>query len=45
LGEQPHSMEDEEWTLLDWRVLGVVRLTLSRTVLNEKTTAGLMAAL
>jgi hypothetical protein len=49
LGEKPDSMKDDEWALLDRQVLGVVRSTLSRTVVRnivkEKTTAGLMAAL
>uniref|UniRef100_A0A2N9GLT2 Retrovirus-related Pol polyprotein from transposon TNT 1-94 n=1 Tax=Fagus sylvatica TaxID=28930 RepID=A0A2N9GLT2_FAGSY len=42
-------MEDAEWTLLDRQVLGVIRLTLSRSVahnvVKEKTTAELMMAL
>ncbi|XP_059437679.1 retrovirus-related Pol polyprotein from transposon TNT 1-94 isoform X1 [Corylus avellana] len=49
LGEKPDNMKDDEWALLDRRVLGVVRLTLSRTIahniMKEKTTSGLMAAL
>uniref|UniRef100_A0A2N9ESU1 CCHC-type domain-containing protein n=1 Tax=Fagus sylvatica TaxID=28930 RepID=A0A2N9ESU1_FAGSY len=49
LGEKPEDMEDAEWTLLDRQVLGVIRLTLSRTVahnvVKEKTTAELMTAL
>jgi hypothetical protein len=42
-------MTDVEWALLDRQVLGVIRLTLSRTiahnVVKEKTTIELMAAL
>jgi hypothetical protein len=51
LGEQPDSMEDDQWqwALLDRQVLGVVQLTLSRSVehnvVKEKTTTGLMATL
>uniref|UniRef100_A0A2N9IPG8 Integrase catalytic domain-containing protein n=1 Tax=Fagus sylvatica TaxID=28930 RepID=A0A2N9IPG8_FAGSY len=49
LGEKLEDMEDAEWTLLDRQVLGVIRLTLSRTVahnvVKEKTTAELMTAL
>jgi hypothetical protein len=49
LGEKPTAMSSEEWALLDRQVLGVVRLTLSRSVahnvVKEKTTVGLMAAL
>jgi hypothetical protein len=49
LGEQPNSMEDDEWPLIDRQVLGVVRLTLSRSVVHnvvkEKTTTDLMVAL
>uniref|UniRef100_A0A2N9EJ65 protein-serine/threonine phosphatase n=1 Tax=Fagus sylvatica TaxID=28930 RepID=A0A2N9EJ65_FAGSY len=48
-GRKPEDMEDAEWTLLDRQVLGVIRLTLSRTVahnvVKEKTTAELMTAL
>ena len=43
------TMKDDEWTLLDRQVLGVIRLTLSRfvaqNVLKEKTTTDLMKAL
>ena len=46
---KPESMKDEEWALLDRQVLGVIRLTLSRSVaynvVKEKTTADLMKAL
>ena len=49
LGTKPDSMKAEEWALLDRRVLGVIRLTLSRfvahNVVKEKTTADLMKAL
>ena len=42
-------MKVEEWALLDRRVLGVIRLTLSRSVahnvVKEKTTANMMKAL
>ena len=47
--EKPESMSAADWTLLDRQVLGVIRLTLSRSVAHnvtkEKTTAELMAAL
>ena len=43
------AMKVEEWALLDRQVLGVIRLTLSRSiahnVIKEKTTADLMKAL
>ena len=49
LGEKPATMKDDEWTLLDRQVLGVIRLTLSRSiahnVVKEKITADLMKAL
>ncbi|RVW18006.1 Retrovirus-related Pol polyprotein from transposon TNT 1-94 [Vitis vinifera] len=49
LGTKPKSMKAEEWALLDRQVLGVIRLTLSRSVahnvVKEKTTADLMKAL
>ena len=35
LGEKPETMKDDEWTLLDKRVLGVIRLTLSRSVTHN----------
>ena len=43
-------MNDEDWNLLDRQVLGVIRLTLSRSfaqqnVVKEKTTIDLMKAL
>ena len=42
-------MEDKEWAFLDRQVLGVIRLTLSRSVahnvVKEKTIADLMKAL
>ena len=49
LGEKPATMKDEEWAFLDRQVLGVIRLTLSRSVahnvVKEKTIADLMKAL
>jgi len=49
LGEKPTTIKDDEWTLLDRQVLGVIRLTLSRfvthNVMKEKTTTDLMKAL
>ena len=43
LGTKPESMKAEEWALLDRQVIGVIRLTLSRSVthnvVKEKTTA------
>ncbi|RVW99369.1 Retrovirus-related Pol polyprotein from transposon TNT 1-94 [Vitis vinifera] len=49
LGTKPESMKVEEWTFLDRQVLGVIRLTLSRSVahnvVKEKTTTDLMKAL
>ena len=49
LGTKPEAMKAEEWTLLDRQVLGVIRLTLSRSVahnvVKEKTIADLMKAL
>ena len=48
LGTKPESMKAEEWVLLDRQVLGVIRLTLSRSmahnVVKEKTTVDLMKA-
>ena len=48
-GSKPDSMEEEEWSLLDRQVLGVIRLTLTRSVahnvMKEKTTVDLMKAL
>ena len=42
-------MKDEDWNLLDRQVLGVIRLTLSRSVthdvVKERTTVDLMKAL
>ncbi|XP_030941611.1 putative disease resistance protein RGA4 [Quercus lobata] len=35
LGEKPETMKDDEWNLLDKRVLGVIRLTLSRSVTHN----------
>ena len=49
LGEKPNAMKAEEWALLDRQVLGVIRLTLSRTVahniVKKKITADLIKAL
>ena len=49
LGTKPESMKVEEWALLDKQVLGVIRLTLFRSVahnvVKEKTTTNLMKAL
>ena len=46
---KPEAMKVEEWALLDRQVLGVIRLTLSRSVahnvVKEKTIADLMKAL
>ena len=49
LEKKPDSMEEEEWSLLDRQVLGVIRLTLTRSVahnvMKEKTTVDLIKAL
>ena len=49
LGTKPEVMKAEEWALLDRQVLGVIKLTLSRSVaynvVKEKTTTDLMKAL
>ena len=49
LGTKHETMKAEEWALLDRQVLGVIRLTLSRSiahnVVKEKTIADLMKAL
>jgi hypothetical protein len=49
MGMKPDDMEEEDWALIDRQALGVIQLTLSRSiaynVVNEKTTAGLMTAL
>ena len=49
LGTKLEAMKAEEWELLDRQVLGVIRLTLSRSVahkvVKEKTTVDLMKAL
>ena len=49
LRTKPEAMKAKEWALLDKQVLGVIRLTLSRSVahnvVKEKTTADLMKAL
>ena len=45
LGTKPETMKDEDWSLLDRQVLGVIQLTLSRStvhdVVKEKTTVGI----
>ena len=49
LGMKPETMKDEDWNLLDRQVLGVIRLTLSRSVahnvVKEKIVVDLMKAL
>ena len=49
LGKNPDTMKDEEWNLLDKQVLGVIRLTLLRSIVHnavkEKTTVDLMKTL
>ena len=49
LGTKPETMKDEDWNLLVRQVLGVIRLTMSRSVahnvVKEKTTMNLMKAL
>ena len=49
LGTKSEAMKAEEWTLLNRQVLGVIRLTLSRSVthnvVKEKTITDLMKAL
>ena len=49
LGTKPETMKDEDWNLLDRQVLGVIRLTLPRSVANnvvkEKSTVNWMKAL
>ena len=49
LGSKPEGMKVQDWNLLDWQVLGVIRLTLSKNVAHniakEKTTVGMMQAL
>ena len=49
LGRKPDNMEEEEWSLLDRQVLGVIQLTLTRSVthnvMKKKTTVDLMKAL
>ena len=49
LGTKPETMKDEDWNLLDRQVLGVIGLTLSRSVehnvVKEKTIVDLMKAL
>ena len=49
MGTKLETMKDEDWNLLDRQVLGVIRLTLSRSVahniVKEKTIVDLMKAL
>lgn len=49
LNGKPESMKEEDWRIIDKKVLGIIRLTLSRNVFdhvaNEKTTIGLMKTL
>ena len=49
LGKKPNNMKDEEWNLLYRQVLGVIPLTLLRSivhnVIKEKTTVDLMKTL
>jgi hypothetical protein len=49
LGDKLDIIKADEWAMLDRQVLEVIRQTLSRSIahniVNEKTTAGLMAAL
>ena len=49
LGTKPEAMKAKEWAFLDRQVLGVIRLTLSRSVahniVKEKTTTDLMKTL
>ena len=49
LGTKPEAMKAEEWALLDRQVLGVIRLTLSRSVahnvVKKKAITDLMKAL
>ena len=49
LGTKPETMRAKEWALLDRQVLGVIKLTLSRSVthnvVKEKTIVDLMKAL
>ena len=49
LGTKPEAMKADEWAFLDRQVLGVIRLTLSRSVahnvVKEKTTVDLMKTL
>ena len=49
MGTKPETMKDEDWHFLDRQVLGIIRLTLLRSVahnvVKEKTTVDLMKAL
>ncbi|VFQ69101.1 unnamed protein product [Cuscuta campestris] len=48
LGEKPEKMSDADWVILDMKALGVVRLSLAKSVafniVNETATRGLMKA-
>ncbi|GFZ01036.1 hypothetical protein Acr_14g0006710 [Actinidia rufa] len=48
-GKKPEGMKDADWTVLDRKALGTIRLTLSSSVAfnisKEKTTSDLMVAL
>ena len=35
LGKKPNTMKDDEWTLLGRLILGVIRLTLSRSIAHN----------
>ena len=47
--KQPATMKDEEWEVLDRKVLGTIRLCLASSlafnISKEKTTKGVMSAL
>ncbi|KAJ0099488.1 hypothetical protein Patl1_20557 [Pistacia atlantica] len=49
LGAKPKKMLDEDWALLDRKILGVIRLILTKNVANniakETTTIGLIKIL
>jgi len=49
LGDKPEKMSDVEWTGLYWKVMSVIRLSLTKNVafniLKEKITKGIMEAL
>ena len=35
LGRKPETMKDEDWNLLDRQVLGVIRLTLAKSIAHN----------